>query len=199
MNWFERFLATSADAFIEYNQERKYVLINPVAAFAWLGLETAEIIGKNNLELINLYPTNPGLKYIISQIEPCLEQVLLTGEKRTAIHEAIASDGNIKVYETAYTLVEDGSGNARVFSVGRDITPHYRWQQQKTEQLRRSTDLLWLNTANSPLGMIGWDEEFRIIQWSKRAEEIFGWSAEEVMGKTTEGFSLNLPRGCRSC
>ncbi|WP_275525005.1 PAS domain-containing protein [Kamptonema sp. UHCC 0994] len=137
MNWFETFLATSADAFIEYNQERKYVSINPVAA-AWLGLETAEIIGKNNLELIKIYPENGVLKYITSQIEPCLEQVLIAGEKRIAIHEAIASDGSIKIYETAYTPVKESSGNTRVFSVGRDITQHYRWQQQKAAAAERS-------------------------------------------------------------
>ncbi|OCQ97940.1 histidine kinase [Oscillatoriales cyanobacterium USR001] len=189
MNWFETFLATSADAFIEYSQERKYISINPTAA-AWLGLEMAEIIGKSNRELLQNYPNNQRLKYIIPHIDPCLEQVLLTGEKRIAIHEANGGDGSIKVYETAYTPVEASDGNVRVFTVGRDITSHYRWQQEKTEQIRRSSHLLWLNAANSPLAMIGWDEQFRIIQWSKRAEEMFGWKEQEVMGKLPTDFPL---------
>jgi PAS domain S-box-containing protein len=189
MNWFETFLATSADAFIEYSQERKYISINPTAA-AWLGLETAEIIGKSNRDLLQNHPNNQRLKYIISHIDPCLEQVLLTREKRIAIHEVIGIDDSLKVYETAYTPVEASHGNLRIFSVGRDITSHYRWQQEKTEQIRRSSHLLWLNAANSPLAMIGWDEQFRIIQWSKRAEEMLGWTSQEVMGKHPTDFPL---------
>jgi len=189
MNWFETFLATSTDAFIEYSQDRKYLSINPTAA-AWLGLQTSEIIGKSNRDLLQNHPNNHKLKHLLSHIEPCLEQVLLTGEKRIAIHEVIGNDGSIKVYETAYTPVEATNGNLRIFSVGRDITSHYRWQQEKTEQIRRSSHLLWLNAANSPLAMIGWDEQFKIIQWSKRAEEIFGWTSQEVIGKQPTDFPL---------
>ena len=58
MNWFETFLATSTDAFIEYSQERKYISVNPTAA-AWLGLEAAELIGKSNRENI-LVGIGPG-------------------------------------------------------------------------------------------------------------------------------------------
>jgi PAS domain S-box-containing protein len=35
----------------------------------------------------------------------------------------------------------------------------------------------------APLAMVGWDEDFRIVQWSKRAEEIFGWTSDDMMGK----------------
>jgi PAS domain S-box-containing protein len=183
INWFQSFLSNSVDAFLEFDRQQKYLSINPVAA-AWMGLQPAEIVNKTNHELLKLYPNKVALKNIISQIDACLQQVLLTGERRLAIHEVTAADGGIKIYETAYTPVVDASSNQmRVFSIGRDITRHYRWQQQKTQQLRRSNHLLWLNAANSPLAMVGWDEDFRIIQWSKRAEAIFGWSADDMIGK----------------
>ncbi len=35
---------------------------------------------------------------------------------------------------------------------------------------------------NSPLAVIEFDPEYRIVQWSKKAEAIFGWTAEEVLG-----------------
>lgn len=37
---------------------------------------------------------------------------------------------------------------------------------------------------NSPLAMVRWDENFRIKEWSDRAEEMTGYKKEEVVGKT---------------
>jgi PAS domain S-box-containing protein len=183
INSLQSFFSNSVDAFLECDRQQKYLSVNPVAA-GWMGLESAEIVNKTNQELLKLYPNNAALKNIISQIDSCLQQVLITGETKLAIHEVTAADGGMKIYETAYTPAMDASSNQmRVLGVGRDITRHYRWQQQKTQQLRRSNHLLWLNAANSPLAMVGWDEDFRIIQWSKRAQEIFGWTSDDMMGK----------------
>jgi PAS domain S-box-containing protein len=193
INWFQSFLSNSVDAFLECDGQQKYLSVNPIAA-AWMGLEPSEIVHRTNQDLLKLYPNNSALKNIISQIDSCLQQVLLTGERRLAIHEVMEVDGGIKIYETAYTPVVDVSSNQmRVFGVGRDITRHYHWQQQKTQQLRRSNHLLWLNAANSPLAMVGWDENFRIIQWSKRAEEIFGWTSDDMMGKRFDDLDLVCP------
>ncbi len=193
LNWFQSFLSNSVDAFLECDGQQKYLSVNPIAA-TWMGLDPSEIVNRTNQDLLKLYPNNPALKNIISQIDSCLQQVLLTGERRLAIHEVMDVDGGIKVYETAYTPVVDVSSNQmRVFGVGRDITRHYQWQQQKTQQLRRSNHLLWLNAANSPLAMLGWDENFRIIQWSKRAEELFGWTSDDMMGKRFDDLALVCP------
>ncbi len=193
INWFQSFFSNSVDAFLECDGQQKYLSVNPIAA-AWMGLDPAEIVNKTHQDLLKLYPNNPALKNIIPQIDACLQQVLITGEKRLAIHEVMEVDGGIKIYETAYTPVVDvSSSQMRVFGVGRDITRHYHWQQQKTQQLRRSNHLLWLNAANSPLAMLGWDENFRIIQWSKRAEEIFGWTSDDMMGKRFGDLALVCP------
>lgn len=40
-----------------------------------------------------------------------------------------------------------------------------------------------LHMENSPLAVIEWDGNLRIKQWSRRAEEMFGWSADEVVAK----------------
>ena len=36
---------------------------------------------------------------------------------------------------------------------------------------------------NSPLAVIEWDSDFRVSRWSRSAERLFGWKAEEVLGK----------------
>jgi two-component system, NtrC family, sensor kinase len=37
---------------------------------------------------------------------------------------------------------------------------------------------------NSPIAIIEWDPEMRVRYWNPRAEEIFGWKEEEVLGRS---------------
>ncbi len=48
--------------------------------------------------------------------------------------------------------------------------------------------LLSEHLENTPLAIIEWDEKLTIKKWSKRAEEIFGWAANETLGKKMSGF-----------
>jgi PAS domain S-box-containing protein len=45
------------------------------------------------------------------------------------------------------------------------------------------TDTIGFHVSNSPLGVVEWDNEFRVCFWSGRAEELFGWKQDEVLGK----------------
>ncbi len=42
---------------------------------------------------------------------------------------------------------------------------------------------LSFHVENSPLAVIEWDNELRIQHWSQQAEQIFGWRAEDVLGR----------------
>lgn len=44
-------------------------------------------------------------------------------------------------------------------------------------------DNIRFHVENSPLGVVEWDSEFRVCFWSGRAQETFGWSEKEVLGK----------------
>ncbi len=37
---------------------------------------------------------------------------------------------------------------------------------------------------NSPLAVIEFDDHFRVLQWSKGAERVFGWTSEQVVGRS---------------
>jgi PAS domain S-box-containing protein len=57
-----------------------------------------------------------------------------------------------------------------------------------TEQ-KKARDLLYLNEQklkyhyeNSPLAVVEWDADFKILQWSNEAENIFGLRKEDVLG-----------------
>lgn len=58
-----------------------------------------------------------------------------------------------------------------------------------TERKKAETDLflahqrLTRHIDNTPLAIVEWDSNMLINRWSKRAEEIFGWTSAEMMGK----------------
>jgi PAS domain S-box-containing protein len=51
------------------------------------------------------------------------------------------------------------------------------------EALKQSELKLKYHLENSPLGVIEWDKDFNVIQWSGEAEKIFGHRKEDVQGK----------------
>jgi PAS domain S-box-containing protein len=56
-------------------------------------------------------------------------------------------------------------------------------QKVAGQALRLALLRLKSHVANSPLGVVEWSPDFRIADFSRRAEEMFGWSATEVIGK----------------
>jgi PAS domain S-box-containing protein len=65
----------------------------------------------------------------------------------------------------------------------RDIT-----EKRKTErQLQKAHDRLLFHVENAPLGFIEWDSKLSIRSWSRRAEEIFGWSEQEIISLQARG------------
>ncbi|MBW4551243.1 MAG: PAS domain S-box protein [Aphanocapsa sp. GSE-SYN-MK-11-07L] len=55
--------------------------------------------------------------------------------------------------------------------------------QIMAEIARQVDQRLSFHVDNTPLAVIEWDAEFRVQRWSSQAEQMFGWSAAEVIGK----------------
>jgi len=48
--------------------------------------------------------------------------------------------------------------------------------------------------ANTPsVAIEGYDAEGRVLYWNRAAERLFGWSEDEVVGKTLDGMMLDVP------
>ncbi len=66
----------------------------------------------------------------------------------------------------------------------RDIT----LRKKAEEALRTAHERLVFHIENAPLGFIEWNNKLELISWSKRAEEIFGWTEEEFMKKQGDNY-----------
>jgi rsbT co-antagonist protein RsbR len=68
-------------------------------------------------------------------------------------------------------------------------------QREMRRALLRSEQRLALHFEQSPVGVVDWDDAFRIIDWNPAATRIFGYSREEAIGK--RGSELLVPQGVR--
>jgi diguanylate cyclase (GGDEF)-like protein/PAS domain S-box-containing protein len=81
----------------------------------------------------------------------------------------------------------DTEGNvAGVFVLLNDIHS----QKENEAAIRHINWVLTSHMENTPMAVMEWDRELRLIRWSRRAEDIFGWTAEEVLGSTLHDWRL---------
>jgi PAS domain S-box-containing protein/putative nucleotidyltransferase with HDIG domain len=57
------------------------------------------------------------------------------------------------------------------------------WRKGAEEALRRNEQRLSHHIQQTPLAVIEWDTEFKVRQWNRAAERIFGYSAAEAIGR----------------
>ena len=92
--------------------------------------------------------------------------------------EGVRKDGSefpIEFSLAAWQVADDRYYTAII----RDITDRKRAE----EELRSSSDTLQALINSSPLAIITFDKDGNIGMWNPAAERMFGWRAEEVMGR----------------
>jgi two-component system, NtrC family, sensor kinase len=71
------------------------------------------------------------------------------------------------------------------YATARDITD----RKQAEAALTRSQQKLALLIEQSSIGVIEWSTQFEVVAWNPAAEVIFGYSADETIGRTAFGNS----------
>jgi PAS domain S-box-containing protein len=61
-------------------------------------------------------------------------------------------------------------------------------QKNSERELKKAYERLSYHINNTPLAVIERDKNFMITYWNKRAEELFGWPADEVIGLKPQNF-----------
>lgn len=82
---------------------------------------------------------------------------------------------------------DDGHDNRKgIIAVFADVTKRV----EANDALNRARNTLASHLASTPLAVVQLDEHRRVTQWTGRAAETFGWSAEESLGHTLDELRL---------
>lgn len=140
-----------------------------------------EIVGYPEGELKNLtfqQITHPDdLETSIKQFK-----LLRTGKLRDFSLEKryIRKDGSPVWVNLTVSMVHDPGGNPRYsVSVIEDITPRKMAEKALQESRNRAQAII----ASALDAVVEMDENGTILTWNPKAEEIFGWTAEEAVGR----------------
>jgi two-component system, cell cycle sensor histidine kinase and response regulator CckA len=68
-------------------------------------------------------------------------------------------------------------------------------RRRAEEELRAHSQRLSLHVQHTPLGVIEWDVDLRVVDWNNAAERIFGYTREEALGRSA--FDLIIPPSVR--
>ena len=64
------------------------------------------------------------------------------------------------------------------------------WHASVERALEQALDRLRSHVENSPLAVIEWSAEYRVVGWSAEAARLFGWRFDEVRGKRIDELRL---------
>ncbi len=133
------------------------------------GLTPDEVLGKRVLEVF------PFLRESGHQ---CFSSVLNGKESISEDHPYGPSETGF--FESHYSpLIDDNNEIAGGIAVITDITA----RRQAQEATNAAYKQLAFHVESSPLAVVEWDSDFRVARWSESAERLFGWKADDVIGK----------------
>jgi PAS domain S-box-containing protein len=84
------------------------------------------------------------------------------------------------LFESRYLPLIDEHNN---ITGGIAVITDIRLRKQAEEATNAAFRRLEFHVESSPLAVVEWDSDFRVSRWSASAVRLFGWRAEEVLGK----------------
>jgi PAS domain S-box-containing protein len=121
----------------------------------------------------------PGRAAMLSLIGAPVQRAIAGEAFRDAVLESLTRDGR-RVYTVSGAPLRGASAElAAAVIVLDDITE----RTEASAALARALDQTRYLIENTPLAVIEWDRDFVIRLWNKRAEELFGWTAIEAIGR----------------
>ncbi|WP_396034933.1 PAS domain-containing protein [Candidatus Cyanaurora vandensis] len=154
-------LDSITEAFYALDHEWRYTHVNQQCE-AYYGKTRAELLGRVVWEV---FPMAAGSPFEVQYRRAIQEQV--------AVHFEVLSP-----FSHRWLEIHAYPSTAGLSVYFRDITN----RKQAEKDLNKAVQELTFHMENSPLGVVEWGADFRVARWSPQAEQIFGWSAQEVSG-----------------
>src|SRR5215831_13124548 len=144
----------------------------------WLGESRKDLTGRQVSEVIG--------EERFAQLQPLLSRVL-NGEVVATEQMLVQPAGEPRWEAIHYAPNRDNEGKViGIYAVHTDVHD----QKNNEDALRRANWMLSSHISNTPLAVLEWDRDFRLVRWSPQAENIFGWTADEVLGMPIDDNAL---------
>ena len=174
-------LEANVDGIIAFDREFRYTTWNR-AMERISGVKRENVLGKNAFEMFPCLVETGEDKYYRDALAGCS----VVAENRPYI---IAQSGRSGFFDGYYSPRHDEKGEVvGGVAIIRDVTERKIVEASAQEDRR-----LAFHVENTPLAVIEWDHEFRVLRWSPAAQKLFGWKAEEVFGKRFSDWEFVVP------
>ncbi|MEB3230343.1 MAG: PAS domain S-box protein [Leptolyngbyaceae bacterium] len=183
------FVRHSPAAIAMFDQNIRYLLNSD----RWLrdyGLEAETIIGRCHYDV---FPEIPERWKQLHQT--CLQGEVLTCEEDSFVRV----DGSTEWLRWELHPWYEHNGDIGGLIMFTEVTTEKRQMQRdlqtanerleaevhlRTQELRQLNQQMQFHLNNTPLAVIEWGADLRVKQWSHQAEIIFGWRADEMIGRS---------------
>jgi diguanylate cyclase (GGDEF)-like protein/PAS domain S-box-containing protein len=139
------------------------------AFLAWFDKPRTEVVGHTILQTLGESRFARGRPYF---------ERALRGESVSVDRQFYHRGEQPRWAQVLYTPRRDSSGEVIGFYF---ISLDIHDKKVAEEALTRANWMLESHLQNTPLAAMEWDEQFRIIRWSRQAERVFGWKESEVL------------------
>lgn len=158
----------STDMISRHNLDGVYVYVSP-ACRSLLGYEPEELVGRSAYDFFH-----PEDRELIARTHSA---ILEQPDTDTVSYRIRRKDGVYVWFETTSRTVRDpASGDVReIIAVSRDITE----RRHSQERILFQAHLL----EQVPAAVIATDLEGMVTHWNRHAEDLYGWSREDVLGR----------------
>lgn len=175
-------LEANVDGIIAFDRDFRYTTWNR-AMERISGVKREDVLGQCAFELF-----------------PCLQETgedkfyreALAGRSVVADNRlfTIAQTGKRGYFDGYYSPRHDENGEViGGVAIVRDVTERKLAEVSTLDDHRR----LAFHVENTPLAVVEWNNEFRVLRWSPAAQRLFGWKAEEVLGKHFSDWKFVVP------
>jgi PAS domain S-box-containing protein len=168
-----RLLADHAtDIIARHAPDGRIVYVSP-AVLTTLGYRPRQLEGRHLSELSD--DEDPV------SMDQILDQLRVTNDGYRAEHRLRHADGRYVWLETTGRAIRDPVwGNViELVTASRDIDA----RKEAESALRASNEFIRALFDSSPVAIIATDLSLTVVQWNGAAERLFGWTADEVIGK----------------
>jgi diguanylate cyclase (GGDEF)-like protein/PAS domain S-box-containing protein len=176
------FLAGSRDWLFEVGLDGRYRYASPNCA-TFSGYEPSDLVGKSIFDFLHPDDCSSVMAIVMTAV---------SGDRTMEFSARyLTKDGRYRWFEGKGHPRKRSTFDIRFVIVAHDVTD----RRAAEEAARESEARLLLHVEQTPVAVIRWDAEGKVVDWNPAAESIFGYTRDEVIGQ--DGIALLMPEAVR--